>query len=39
MLKLSVERARAVMREEELTELDEQHNMDEELPAPDFATL
>lgn len=30
------------MREEELTELDEQefqHNMDEELPAPDFATL
>ncbi|KAG2111917.1 uncharacterized protein F5147DRAFT_684768 [Suillus discolor] len=42
MLKLSVERARAVMREEELTELDEQefqHNMDGELPAPDFATF
>ncbi|KAG2073160.1 hypothetical protein BDR04DRAFT_1152514 [Suillus decipiens] len=42
MLKLSAERARAVMREEELTELDEQefqHSMDEEFPAPDFATF
>ncbi|KAG2341687.1 hypothetical protein BDR05DRAFT_965117 [Suillus weaverae] len=41
MLKLSAERARAVMREEELTELDEQdfHHMDEEFPAPDFATF
>ncbi|KAG1771349.1 hypothetical protein EV702DRAFT_642118 [Suillus placidus] len=41
MLKLSAERARAVMREEELTELDEQdfNHMDEEFPAPDFATF
>ncbi|KAG2359010.1 hypothetical protein BDR07DRAFT_1416061 [Suillus spraguei] len=42
ILKLSAERARAVMREEELTELDEQefqHSMDEEFPAPDFATF
>jgi hypothetical protein len=42
MLKVSTERARAVMREEELTELDDQgfqHNMDEGFPAPDFATL
>jgi chromosome segregation ATPase len=42
MLKLSAEKARAVMREEELTELDEQefqHNMDEEFPVPDFATF
>ncbi|KAG1747452.1 hypothetical protein EDB19DRAFT_1687511 [Suillus lakei] len=42
MLKLSAERARAVMREEELTELGDQefrHSMDEEFPAPDFATF
>jgi hypothetical protein len=42
MLKLSAKRARAAMREEELTELDEQefqYNMDDEFPAPDFATL
>ncbi|KAG1888062.1 hypothetical protein F4604DRAFT_1715476 [Suillus subluteus] len=42
MLKLSAERACAAMREEELTELDEQefqHNMDEEFPVPDFATF
>jgi hypothetical protein len=42
MLKLSAKRARAAMREEELTELDEQefqYNMDDEFPVPDFATL
>ncbi|KAG1855679.1 hypothetical protein DFJ58DRAFT_785911 [Suillus subalutaceus] len=42
MLKLSAERACAALREEELTELDEQefqHNMDEEFPVPDFATF
>ncbi|KAG1730860.1 uncharacterized protein EDB91DRAFT_1349549 [Suillus paluster] len=41
-LKLSAQRARAVMQEEELTELDDQefqHNMDEEFPVLDFPTF
>ncbi|KAG0706879.1 hypothetical protein DFH29DRAFT_92077 [Suillus ampliporus] len=42
MLKHSAQRARAIMQEEELTELDEQefqHNMDDEFPVPEFVTF